>query len=147
MLRWAGDEHLVTVDCQRGYFELDKLTYITSGAVIQKLKEHFSRRDCPDLLVSDNASQYSSSLFKMFAMDWVFFIHETISPGNSQANGAAEGSVKGAKRILRKSHSSGEDPYIAQQPAKSAKYSNRGTEYKSGAETFWSSNQVDDAQG
>ena len=64
------------------------------------------------MLVSDNASQYRSSLFKTFARDWGF-IHETISPGNSQANGAAEGAVKVAKRILRKSHSSGEDPYIA----------------------------------
>ena len=43
MLSWAGDEYFVTVDYHGGYFELDKLTYITSGAVIQKLKEHFSR--------------------------------------------------------------------------------------------------------
>ena len=93
MLSWAGDEYLVTVDYHSGYFELDKLTDITSGAVIQKLKEHFSRHGCPELLVSDNASQYSSSLFKTFARDW--------------------GAVKVAKRILRKSNSSGEDPYIA----------------------------------
>ena len=40
------------------YFELDKLTDITSGAVIQKSKELCSRHCCPDLLViCDNASQ------------------------------------------------------------------------------------------
>ena len=41
------------------------------------------------------------------------FTHETISPGNSQANGAAEAAVKIAKRILRKSQSSGENHYVA----------------------------------
>ena len=112
MLNWAGDEYLVTVDYHSGFFELDKLNDITSTAIIEKLKAHFARHGAPDTLVSDNATQYVSAPFKAFTRNWGF-THETISPGNSQANGAAEAAVKIAKRILRKSQSSGEDPYIA----------------------------------
>ena len=112
MLNWAGDEYLVTVDYHSGFFELDKLNDITSTAIIEKLKAHFARHGAPDTLVSDNATQYVSAPFNAFTRNWGF-THETISPGNSQANGAAEAAVKIAKRILRKSQSSGEDPYIA----------------------------------
>ena len=112
MLNWAGDEYLVTVDYHSGFFELDKLNDITLAAIIEKLKAHFAKHGAPDTLVSDNATPYVSAPFKAFTRNWGF-THETISPGNSQANGAAEAAVKIAKRILRKSQSSGEDPYIA----------------------------------
>ena len=111
-LNWAGDEYLVTVDYHSGFFELDKLNDITSAAIIEKLKARFARHGAPDTLVSDNATQYVSAPFKAFTRDWGF-THETISPGNSRANGAAEAAVKIAKRILRKSQSSGEDHYVA----------------------------------
>ena len=39
-------------------------------------------------------------------------MHETSSPGNIQANGAAEAAVKIAKRLLRKCKATGEDPYL-----------------------------------
>ena len=110
MLNWAGDEYLVTVDYHSGFFELDKLNDITSAAIIEKFKAHFARHGT---LVNDNATQYVSAPFKAFTRNWGF-THETISPGNSQANGAVEAAVNIAKRILRKSQRSGEDPYIAQ---------------------------------
>ena len=84
----------------------------------------------------------SSSLLKTFARNWAF-IHEIIIPDNSQANRAAAGAVKIAKRILRKSHSSSDDPSIHSP----AKYSNRGAQYESGAETVRTTNQVDDVHG
>ena len=80
-------------------------------AIIEKLKAHFARHGAPDTVVNDNATQYVSTPFKAFTRNWGF-THETISPGNSHANRAAEVAVKIAKRILRKSQSSGEDPYI-----------------------------------
>ena len=39
----------MTVDYHSVYFEVNKLTDITSGAVIQKMKELFSRHGCHDV--------------------------------------------------------------------------------------------------
>ena len=114
MLNWAGDGYLVTVDYHSRFVELAKLNDMTSAATIEKLKAHFARRGAPDTLVSDNTTQYVSAPFKALTRNWGF-THETTSPGNSQANGAAEAAAKIAKRILRKSQISGDDPYIALQ--------------------------------
>ena len=111
MLNWTGDEYQVSVDYHSGFFELDRLTDITSAAIIEKLKTHFARHDTSDTLVKNNATQYVSVPFKAFTRNWGF-THETISPGNSQANGAAEEVETIAKRTLRKGQCSGEDPCI-----------------------------------
>ena len=63
-------------------------------AMIEKLKAHFAMHDAPDTLVSDNATRYVSAPFKAFTRNWGV-THETISPGNSQANGVA-------RMVLRK---------------------------------------------
>ena len=106
-----GQEYMVTVDYHSNYFELDKIPNTTSETVIDKMKGHFARHGIPDRLITDNGTQYTSSLFKSFTRDWKIK-HETISPGNSQANGAAEAAVKQAKRLLKKCKASGEDLYI-----------------------------------
>ena len=80
----------------------------TSDVVISRLRGHFARYGIPDTLVSDNGPQFSSNAFRKFSRDWAF-THETISPGNSQANGAVEAAVKIMKRLMRKCKASGED--------------------------------------
>ncbi|KAI0221202.1 hypothetical protein LSAT2_027407 [Lamellibrachia satsuma] len=45
-------------------------------------------------------------------LPWHKFVHETISPGNSQSNVAAEAAVKIVKRLLRKWKAAGGDPYL-----------------------------------
>ena len=98
-------------DYHSGFFELDYLPDTTSETVVGKLKNNFSRHGIPHTLVSDNGPQYASAVFRIFAQNW-HFVHETSSPGNSQANGAAEAAVKIAKRMLRKCKASKEDPYL-----------------------------------
>ena len=111
LLSWGGYDYLVTVDYHSNFFEVDRLHDTTASTVISKLKSHFARYGIPDVLVSDNAAQFSCAAFKNFTKDWKFQ-HETISPGNSQANGAAEAAVKIVKRLMRKGKASGEDPFI-----------------------------------
>ena len=65
----------------------------------------------PDTVISDGGPQYTSHKFKMFSEKWGFS-HEMSSPGNSKANGAAEATVKLAKRLLRKCRTAHEDPYL-----------------------------------
>ena len=92
---------MVTTDYQSGFFELHYLPDTTSDTVVGKLKNNFSRHGISHTLVSDNGPQYASAVLRKCAQNWQF-VHETSSPGNSQANGAAEAAVKIAKRMLRK---------------------------------------------
>ena len=111
LFSWSGRDYMVTTDYHSGFFELDYLPDTTSETVVRKLKNNFSRHGIPHTLVSDNGPQYASAVFRKFAQNWQF-VHETSSPGNSQANGAAEAAVKIAKRMLRKCKASKEDPYL-----------------------------------
>ena len=51
-------DYALTVDYHSGFFEMDRLDNTTSGAVIHKLKAHFSRYGIPDQVILDNAKQY-----------------------------------------------------------------------------------------
>lgn len=109
---YGGKEYMITIDYHSNFFEIDLLNATTSDAVIMKMKAHFARNGSPDQLVTDNGPQYSSAAFKEFAKEWQFK-HDTSSPGHSQSNGAAEAAVKIAKRLLKRCHASGEDPFKA----------------------------------
>ena len=84
----------------------------TSGAVIHKLKAHFSRYGIHDQVISDNAKQYVSTEFENFSKKWKFE-HITSSPKYPQSNGKAESAVKIAKNLMRKAKEAKEDPYLA----------------------------------
>ena len=76
------------------------------------MKAHFSRYGIPEQLVTDNGPQFSLSKFHHFTTKWD--IQHTIrSPHHPQSNGKAEAAVKSAKRILKKTAKTGEDPYIS----------------------------------
>ena len=112
LFSWGGDDFLITVCYHSNFIEVDELRTASSTEVIKKLKAHFARNGSPEILVSDNGTQFTSAEFKSFQEEWSFQ-HESISPGNSQANGAAEVAVKTVKRIFRKCSVSGDDPYKA----------------------------------
>jgi transposase InsO family protein len=104
--------YLITVDYYSQYFEIDFLADTLSETVIHKLKLNFARHGIPDILISDNGPQFSSHDFSKFCNNWNIK-YEPISPGNSQANGAAEAAVKIAKQMMKKCNMQNEDPYIA----------------------------------
>ena len=83
----------------------------TSKAVISKLKQYFGRHGIPNTVVSDNGPQFDSDEFRRFAREWEFD-HATSSPGHSKSNGLAESAVKTVKRLIRKAHEDGKDPWL-----------------------------------
>ena len=84
-----GGNYLAAIDYYSRYTELAKLSITTSAAVIQELKEIFARQGIPEVLVSDNGSQFSSKEFKDFTVTWGI-THVTSSPKFPQSIGEAE---------------------------------------------------------
>ena len=112
LFKWEGREYIIVTDYYSNFFEMEQIEASTSSAVIKSLKKQFARHGIPTNLVSDNGAQYTSADFKAFTNSWGIE-HSTISPGNSQANGAAEAAVKTAKRLMDRCKASGEDIHLA----------------------------------
>jgi hypothetical protein len=108
---FGGKEYLIIVDYHSNFFEFDLLPDLHATTVIMKIKMQLARHGIPECLVSDNGTQFTAQVFKDFMRQWNI-THETISPGNSKANGAAESAVKIFKRIVRKCKASNEDPFL-----------------------------------
>ena len=93
LFSYGGKTFLATVDYYSNFIEVDHLRIENSFTVICKLKAHFARQGIPDVLVTDNGPQFTSTDFKQFVKSWGFE-HRTSSPGYPQANGSAEAAVK-----------------------------------------------------
>jgi hypothetical protein len=106
LFQWQNKHYLLTVDYYSRYFEVDELTTTTSLAVIRKMSAHFARHGIPEVVISDNGTQYTSAAFADFAKKWDFR-HVTVSPKHPQSNGLAEKYVQIVKNILEKSRRDG----------------------------------------
>ncbi|KAK7100951.1 hypothetical protein V1264_023812 [Littorina saxatilis] len=71
------------------------------------MKNIFAHHGIPDVVVTDNGSQFTSTEFRNFAAAWKF-THSTSSPYFPQSNGEAERAVQEAKKILAQ-----EGPFLA----------------------------------
>jgi hypothetical protein len=80
--------------------------------LIRALKEIFARFGAPDILVSDNGTNFASAEFADFAKSWNFE-HITSSPRYAQSNGKAENTVRTVERLFRKCRDSGESEFVA----------------------------------
>ena len=95
-----GQNYIVLVDYYSRFIDVAKVGKITSEVVIKQLKGMFGRYGIPEIVISDNGRQFSSSEFQSFATLWGFS-HVTSSPHYAQSNGAAERAVQEAKKFLR----------------------------------------------
>ena len=108
----SGKNYLTVVEYYSDFVEVSELEDTTSRAVIQVLKEQFSRHGIPDTVVSDNGSQYSSHEFHEFSLSWEFN-HVISSPHYPKSNGKAESSVKTVKQLFKKADRDGIDPLLS----------------------------------
>ncbi|UYV62382.1 K02A2.6-like, partial [Cordylochernes scorpioides] len=103
--------YLIIVDHYSDFFEVECLENTTSEYIIECCKRQFSRYGIPQIIVSDNGRQFTSTEFQKFSKEWQFQ-HSTSSPLHSQGNGKAEAAVKIAKNLLKKSKQENSDFWL-----------------------------------
>ena len=85
----GGEYILVAIDYYSRWFELGILYSITSSKVIGLLENWFTSHGLPEVLVSDNGVQFTSSEFSQF-MSNNGIHHRKVTPYSPQANGEVE---------------------------------------------------------
>ncbi|XP_058828131.1 uncharacterized protein K02A2.6-like [Topomyia yanbarensis] len=111
---YKGIKHkfLVTVDHDSDFFEVNVLKDLTLDSVVAICKENFARHGIPQLVLSDNGTNFVNRKMIQFASDWCFK-QVTSAPHHQQANGKSEAAVKIAKHLLKKSEKSGSEFWYA----------------------------------
>lgn len=109
---FRGNNYVIVVDYFSKFVEIAHLRDMTTTSLIIKLKMIFSRHGIPDLLYTDNGTNYCSEQFKKFSSDWNFK-HKTSSPYHQQSNGLAERNIQTIKKLLKKAYDDNKDPYLA----------------------------------
>lgn len=96
------DKHyLVIQDSYSKWVEVFKMRGMTAAEAVEKLRECCSRFGIPDVIVSDNGTQFTSSEFQTFCTrNGIRYV--TSPPYKPQSNGAAENSVKTFKNGMSK---------------------------------------------
>lgn len=112
IFEYGKKSYLILVDYYSGFIEVASLGNNTSSnAVVNVMRENFSRYGIPDTVISDNGPQFSCRNFKLFSIEWGFN-HITSSPYYAQSNGKSERAVQTVKKILKKSIDSGSDFFL-----------------------------------
>lgn len=96
-----GKMYLVVVDAFSRWPEIFEMKHASSFLTVQKLEELFSRFGSPATIVTDNGTQFTSSLFKNFCRTFGI-THLRSPPFHPQANGLAERFVDTFKKGIAK---------------------------------------------
>ncbi|KXJ80988.1 hypothetical protein RP20_CCG022284 [Aedes albopictus] len=98
---FKGKYFLVIVDALTKWPEIYCTNSMTASVTVSKLRETTARFGLPDVIVTDNGTQFDSSLFGAFC-EKNGIEHIKIPPFHPQSNGQAERFVDTLKRALRK---------------------------------------------
>ena len=82
--------YMVIVDMFSDYIDFCKLNDMTSDSLITAMKPIFATHGVPNVLVTDNGTNYTALQFRKFATDWEFQ-HITTSPHHHTGNGRGPG--------------------------------------------------------
>lgn len=101
-----GQNFLIVVDAYSKWPEVFLMDSPTTNATISKLRQIFGRFGCPETLVTDNGTQFTSAVFTEFCKSCAMQ-HLRSPPFHPQSNGQAERFVDSFKRALLKSKGEG----------------------------------------
>ena len=108
LFEWKNSNYLQVVDYHSRWIEISRLERTTAECVIAHTSSIFARYGIPEVVVSDNGPQYTSTRYAKFAKDYGF-LHFTSSPYHPRGNGEAERADQTVKNLLKKA----DDPYKA----------------------------------
>ncbi|BHF65205.1 hypothetical protein SprV_0200821500 [Sparganum proliferum] len=108
-----GVSYIILVDAYSKWPEIAPLNPTTASATIAFLRRIFSQHGLPEVLVSDNGSQFTSSSFEDFCRQHNIQ-HLRSPPYHPQSNGQAERFVHTFKRALLKARGEGTADEIVQ---------------------------------
>ena len=91
---------VVVVDAYSKFPEVVKMTTTTAGTTITALRDIFSRHGLPEILVSDNGSQFTSREFEKFCVN-NGIVHRTSAAYKPFTNGQAERVVQILKSAIK----------------------------------------------
>nr|XP_006812005.1 PREDICTED: uncharacterized protein K02A2.6-like [Saccoglossus kowalevskii] len=98
---FLGKMFLIVIDAYSKWLEVKVMNISTSTATIAELKEIFCTHGLPDILVSDNGSQFTSDEFQKFML-YNGIKHVTCAPFHPSSNGLAERAVQTFKNGVKK---------------------------------------------
>ena len=103
----------VVVDAYSKWIEAEPCTSVCSQVAMIRLCRMFARWGLPDMIVSDNATTFTSQEFQQFISE-NGIQHRTIEPRHSQGNGLAERAVRDVKQALKRSGNSNWELVLAE---------------------------------
>lgn len=103
---------LLIVDMYSKFPELLTLKDLTSETTISVTKSTFSRYGKPNVLYTDNGSQFVNKHFQNFLAEWEV-THKTSSPPYAQSNGFIEGHIQTIKKLIKKTIEDNRDIHLA----------------------------------
>ncbi|KRX18868.1 Uncharacterized protein T07_3375, partial [Trichinella nelsoni] len=96
-----GKKFLIVVDAYSKWLEVRELKNTTSESVISCLRQIFSIHGLPDIIVSDNGTQFTSHTFQEY-LNKGGIRHITSAPFHPSSNGQAERMVRTTKEFIKK---------------------------------------------
>ncbi|XP_055543387.1 uncharacterized protein K02A2.6-like [Wyeomyia smithii] len=96
-----GEYYLIVVDLNTKWPEIFPTKLITTKVTLSLLQDLFANKGIPEILVSDNGTQFKSWEFEEFCCQ-NGIRHITTAPFHPQSNGQAERFVDTFKRAIRK---------------------------------------------
>ncbi|KRZ10689.1 Uncharacterized protein T11_7653 [Trichinella zimbabwensis] len=97
-----GKMFMIVVDAHSKWPEVLHMPHITTEQTIESLKTVFTRFGFPEVLVSDNGTQFTATEFTIFCAE-NGIRHVTSAPYHAQSNGQVERFIDTFKRALKKS--------------------------------------------
>lgn len=96
-----GYYYILIADMYSKFPELITLKDLTAETTMTAIKSIFSRFGKPDILYTDNGSQFVNKDFQNFLTEWEV-THKTNSPRYSQSNGFVERHIQTIKKLIKK---------------------------------------------
>lgn len=112
LFEFNKQQYIVMADSFSGFYDFKKLRHATSRECIDVLKRWFSVHGIPEILESDNGTQYASKRFHAFLDSWGIQKQRS-SPYHPQSNGLAERAVEASKILLKRCSKDNSDIALA----------------------------------